>query len=161
MSNLMTEVLKADIGADIVHVPYKGTAPAVTDVIAGQIDMMIADYAAVAPQAKNGKLRMLAVAGSKRASVAPELPTVAEAGVKGYAVDAWFGIVTLAGVPKEIVAKLNGGIVGALKSPDVKQRFDALGYEAIGDTPEHFGATIKSDIDKFAKIIKAAGIKAE
>jgi len=161
MSNLMTEVLKADIGADIVHVPYKGTAPAVTDVIAGQIDMMIADYAAVAPQAKNGKLRMLAVAGSKRASVAPELPTVAEAGVKGYAVDAWFGIVTLAGVPREIVTRLNGGVVAALKSPDVKQRFDTLGYEAIGDTPEHFGATIKSDIDKFARIIKAAGIKAE
>ena len=161
MSNLMTEVFKADIGADIVHVPYKGTAPAVTDVIAGQIDMMIADYAAVASQAKIGKLRMLAVAGSKRAAVAPELPTVAEAGVKGYAVDAWFGIVTLAGVPREIVNKLNGGVVGALKSADVKQRFDTLGYEAIGDTPEHFGATIKSDIDKFAKIIKAAGIKAE
>jgi tripartite-type tricarboxylate transporter receptor subunit TctC len=161
MSNLMTEVLKADIGADIVHVPYKGTAPAVTDVIAGQIDMMIADYAAVAPQAKIGKLRMLAVAGSKRASVAPELPTVAEAGLKGYAVDAWFGIVTPAGAPREIVAKLNGGVVGALKSPDVKQRFESLGYEAIGDSQEHFGATIKSDIDKFAKIIKAAGIKAE
>jgi tripartite-type tricarboxylate transporter receptor subunit TctC len=161
MSNLMAEVLKADTGTDIVHVPYKGTAPAVTDVIAGQIDMMIADYAAVAPQAKNGKLRMLAVAGSKRAAVAPELPTVAEAGVKGYAVDAWFGVVTLAGVPRDIVIKLNNGILAGLKSPDVKQRFDALGYEAIGDSPEHFSATIKSDIDKFGRIIKSAGIKAE
>ncbi|MBC7779316.1 MAG: tripartite tricarboxylate transporter substrate binding protein [Proteobacteria bacterium] len=161
VSSLMTEILKSATGTDIVQVPYKGTAPAVTDVIAGQIDMMIADYAVVAPHAKNGKLRMLAVAGAKRSTVAPELPTVAESGVKGYAVDAWFGLVTPAGVPREIIDKLNSGVVAGLKSADVKQRFETLGYEAVGDTPEQFGATIKADIAKFAKVIKSAGIKAE
>ena len=161
ISHLAAELFKSMTGTDIVHVPYKGTAPAVTDVIAGQIDMMLADYAAVAPHAKAGKLRMLAVAGSKRSISAPELPTIAEAGVKGYAVDAWFGLVAPASVPKDIAAKINAATVNALKSADVKQRFGELGYEAIGDTPEQFGATIRSDIDKYVRVIKSAGIKAE
>jgi tripartite-type tricarboxylate transporter receptor subunit TctC len=161
MSHLAAELFKAATGADIVHVPYKGTAPAVTDMIAGQIDMMLADYAAVAPHANAGKLRLLAVAGSKRSAAAPELPTIAETGVKDYAVDAWFGIVAPAGVPKDIVAKLNAAIVNALKAPDVRQRFHDLGYEAIGDTPDKFAATIKADIDKFGRVIKSAGIKAD
>ena len=89
------------------------------------------------------------------------LPTIAESGVKGYAVDAWFGIVAPAGVPKELVAKLNAAIVNGLKSADVKQRFGDLGYEAIGDSPEQFAATIRADIEKFGRVIKAAGIKAD
>ena len=161
MSHLAAELFRAASGAEIVHVPYKGTAPSVTDMIAGQIDMMFADLAAVAPHAKAGKLRLLATAGSKRSAAAPELPTMAEAGVKGYAVDTWFGIVAPAATPKDIVAKLSTAIANALKAPDVKQRFDELGYEAIGDTPEAFGATIKSDIEKFSRLIKSAGIKAE
>ncbi len=161
MSHLAAELFRAASGADIVHVPYKGTAPSVTDMIAGQIDMMFADLAAVAQHAKAGKLRLLATAGSRRSNAAPQLPTMAEAGVKGYAVDTWFGIVTPIATPKDIVAKLNTAIVNALKAPDVKQRFDELGYEAIGDTPEQFGATIKSDIEKFSRLIKNAGIKAE
>ncbi len=161
MSHLAAELFRAASGADLVHVPYKGTAPAVTDVIAGQIDMMLADLAAVAPHEKAGKLRLLAAAGSKRTPAAPQLPTMEEAGVKGYAVDAWFGIVAPAGVSKDIVAKLNAAVVNGLKSPEVKQRFDQLGYEAIGNTPEQFGVTIRTDIDKFARVIKSAGIKAE
>jgi len=161
ISHLAAEIFKSMSGADIVHVPYKGTAPAVTDVIAGQIDMMFADYAAAAPHAKAGKLRMLAVAGAKRSVTAPELPTIAESGLKGYAVDAWFGLVAPAGVPKDIVARLNATTVTALKSADVKHRFAELGYEPIADTPEQFGATIKSDIDKYVRVIKQAGIKAE
>ncbi len=161
MSHLAAELFKAASGADIVHVPYKGTSPSVTDMIAGQIDMMFADLAAVAPHAKVGKLRLLATAGSKRSAAAPELPTMAQAGVKGYAVDAWFGIVAPVATPKDIVAKLNAAIVNALKAHDVKQRFEELGYEAIGDTPEQFGATIKADIEKFSRLIKNAGIKAE
>ena len=93
--------------------------------------------------------------------VAPKLPTIAESGVKGYAVDAWFGIVAPAGVPKELVAKLNAAIVNGLKSADVKQRFGDLGYEVIGDSPEQFAATIRADIEKFGRVIKAAGIKAD
>lgn len=161
ISHLAAELFKSMTGTDIVHVPYKGTAPAVTDVIAGQIDMMLADYAAVAPHAKVGKLRLLAVAGVKRMAAAPALPTIAESGVKGYAVDAWFGLVAPAGVPKEIAAKLSAATINALRSPDVKQRFGDLGYEGIGDTPEQFGATIKSDIDKYVRLIKKIGIKAE
>ena len=161
ISHLAAEIFKSMSGADIVHVPYKGTAPAVTDVIAGQIDMMFADYAAAAPHAKAGKLRMLAVAGAKRSASAPELPTIAESGLKGYAVDAWFGLVAPAGVPKDIVAKLNTTTVTALKSAEVKQRFAELGYEPIADTPEQFGATIKSDIEKYVRVIKQAGIKTE
>ena len=161
ISQLAAELFKSMTGTDIVHVPYKGTAPAVTDVIAGQIDMMLADYAAVAPHAKAGKLRLLAVAGVKRMAAAPELPTIAESGVKGYAVDAWFGLVAPAGVPKDIAAKLSAATVNALKSSDVKQRFGDLGYEIIGDTPEQFGATIKSDIEKYVRLIKKIGIKPE
>jgi tripartite-type tricarboxylate transporter receptor subunit TctC len=161
ISHLAAEIFKSMSGADIVHVPYKGTAPAVTDVIAGQIDMMFADYAAAAPHAKAGKLRMLAVAGAKRSATAPELPTISESGLKGYAVDAWFGLVAPAGVPKDIVARLNAASVNALKSAEVKQRFAELGYEPIADTPEQFGVTIKSDIDKYVRVIKQAGIKPE
>jgi tripartite-type tricarboxylate transporter receptor subunit TctC len=161
MSHLAAELLRAEGGANLIHVPYKGTAPAVTDTMAGQIDMMIADYAALAPFEKIGKLRLLAVAGSRRAAIAPNLPTVAESGVKGYAVDAWFGIIAPAGVPKDTVAKLNAAIVSGLKAPEVKQRFGELGYEPIGDSPEQFAATIRADIEKFGRIIRAAGIKAD
>ena len=161
VSHLAAELFKSMSGTDLVHVPYKGTAPAITDVIAGQIDMMFADYAAIAPHAKVGKLRMLAVAGGKRSGTAPELPTIGESGVKGYAVDAWFGLVAPPGVSKDIVARINTVTVNALKSADVKQRFGELGYEPIGDTPEQFGATIRSDIDKYVRIVRQAGIKAE
>lgn len=160
MSHLAAELFRAASGAEIVHVPYKGTAPSVTDMIAGQIDMMFADLAALAPHAKVGKLRLLATAGSRRSTAAPRLPTMAEAGVKGYAVDTWFGLVAPAAVPKDIVAKLNTAVVAGLKSRDVKQRFEDLGYEAIGGTPEEFGATIRADLEKFLRLIKNAGIKA-
>jgi len=161
VSHLAAELFKSMSGTDLVHVPYKGTAPAITDVIAGQIDMMFADYAAIAPHAKVGKLRMLAVAGGKRSGTAPELPTIGESGVKGYAVDAWFGLVAPPGMAKDIVARINTVTVNALKSADVRQRFGELGYEPIGDTPEQFGATIRSDIDKYVRVVRQAGIKAE
>ena len=161
VSHLAAELFKSMSGTDLVHVPYKGTAPAITDVIAGQIDMMFADYAAIAPHAKVGKLRMLAVAGGKRSATAPELPTIGESGVKGYAVDAWFGLVAPPGMAKDIVARINTVTVNALKSADVRQRFGELGYEPIGDTPEQFGATIRSDIDKYVRVVRQAGIKAE
>ncbi len=161
MSHLAAELLKVASGANLLHVPYKGTAPAVTDVMAGQIDMMIADYAAMAPYEKIGKLRLLAVAGSKRAAVAPQLPTIAESGVSGYALDAWFGIVAPAGVPKDVVSKLNAAIVNGLKAAEVRQRFHDLGYEIIGDSAEQFAATVRSDLEKLGRVIKSAGIKAD
>jgi tripartite-type tricarboxylate transporter receptor subunit TctC len=161
MSSLAAELINSTMGTQIVHVPYKGTAPSVTDMIAGQIDMMVADLSAVAPHAKSGKLRMIATAGSKRTRGAPELPTVAESGYPGYAVDAWFGVVAPAKTPADIVGKVSGAIVGAMKSADVRSRFEQLGYDPIGNSAAEFGATIRADIEKFAKIIKAAGIKAD
>ncbi len=161
MSHLSTELLKAVSGANLLHVPYKGAALVATDLIAGQIDMTINDYAALAPFERVGKLRLLAVAGSRRAVVAPQLPTMAEAGVAGYAVDTWFGIVAPAGVPKEIVAQINAAIVNGVRSADVRKRFADIGYETIGDTPAEFAATVRTDIEKFGRVIRAAGIKSE
>ncbi|HKU69751.1 MAG TPA: tripartite tricarboxylate transporter substrate binding protein [Burkholderiales bacterium] len=161
MSSLAAELIGSLGGFKMVHVPYKGTAPSVAAMVTGEIDLMVADYAAVAGNVKAGKLRMLATAGSKRTRAAPELPTVAESGLKGYAVDAWFGIVVPAKTPSDIVAKLSSGVMAAVKSSEVRGRFDQLGYDPIGDSSAEFSATIKSDIEKFAKIIKAAGIRIE
>jgi len=128
---------------------------------AGRLGVSCGDRVEDLPVCVVGKLRMLAVAGARRSASEPELPTIGESGVKGYAVDAWFGLVAPPGVPKDIVARINTVTVNALKSADVKQRFSELGYEPIGDTPEQFGATIKNDIDKYVRIVRQAGIKAE
>jgi len=144
-----------------VHVPYKGTAPALTDVVSGQIDMMLADLAVIKPHADAGKLRVIGVTGSKRSTAAKEVPTIAESGLPGYELSPWFGVVAPAGVPKEIVTRLNSAIGASLKSADMLQRLGALGYEPLGGTPEQFAATIRNDIAKYAKIVKAAGIKAD
>ncbi|MBI3042082.1 MAG: tripartite tricarboxylate transporter substrate binding protein [Betaproteobacteria bacterium] len=161
MSSLAAELFKSMSGTQIVNVPYKGTAPALTDVVSGQIDMMFADLSLIQNLARAGKLRIVAVTGSKRAPAARDVPTVSESGLKGYVIEPWFGVVAPAGVPREIVTRLNGVIAAALKAPDVTQRLDALGYEPIGGTPEQFAATIKADIARYARIVKAAGIKAE
>ena len=161
MSSLAAELINSTMGTQIVHVPYKGTAPSVTDMIAGQIDMMVADLSAVAPHVKSGKLRMIATAGSKRTRGAPELPTVAESGYPGYAIDAWFGIIAPAKTPQDIVAKVSAAVVNVMKMSDVRNRFEQLGYDPIGDSAAEFGATIRADIEKFARVIKAAGIKAD
>lgn len=161
MSSLAAELITATGGGKMTHVPYKGTAPSVAGMVTGEIDLMVADLSAVAGHAKAGKLKILATAGSKRTKAAPQLPTVAESGLKGYAVDAWFGLVVPAKTPQDIVAKLAGGVQAAVKSQDVRDRFEKLGYDPIGNSPAEFAQTIKADIAKFAKIIKAAGIRIE
>lgn len=161
MSSLAAELFKSMSNTDIVHVPYKGTAPALTDVVAGQIDMMFADVAVVQPQSSVGKLKMLGVTSSKRLASLPDLPAITESGLKGYAIEPWFGIVGPAHMPREVVAKLNGAIAGLLKSPDVAQRFGALHYEPVGGAPERFAATVRADIAHYAKIVKSAGITPE
>jgi tripartite-type tricarboxylate transporter receptor subunit TctC len=158
MSALAAELLKSLAGAQIVHVPYKGTAPALTEVASGQVDMMLADLSLVQRFAEIGKLRMIAVTGSRRSGAAPSVPTMTESGLKGYVIEPWFGVVGPAGIPRDIVEKLNAAIVGALKSPDVMQRLNALGYEPLPGTPEQFAATLKSDIQLYADIVKRAGI---
>ena len=159
MSNLATELLKTMTGIDILHVPYKGVAPILTALVSGEIDMAFGDLSVLAPYAKMGKLRLLATSGSRRAPAAPQLPTMAEAGIEGYAVDIWYAIVAPAGTPRDIIDKLNLAIGNALNAADVQQRFDQLGYTAIGGTPEQLGATIRSEIEKFGRIIKNANIR--
>jgi tripartite-type tricarboxylate transporter receptor subunit TctC len=161
MSSLAAELFKSLSKTQIVHVPYKGTAPALSDVISGQIDLMFADLALVKPHAERGRLRAIGVTGPRRSPSARDLPTIAESGLPGYDIEPWFGVVTAEGVPRAVVARINAGIAAALKSPDVLQRLAALGYEPLGGTPEQFAATIKSDLAKYAAVVKAAGIKAE
>jgi tripartite-type tricarboxylate transporter receptor subunit TctC len=161
MSSLAAELFKHMAKVDIVHVPYKGTAPALTDVITGQIEIMFADLGIAQQHAKAGRLRLLGISTPKRSRAASQLPTIAEAGLPGYEVSPWFGLVGPAGTPRDVVVKVNAIVAAGLKSPDVLQRLNILGYEPLGDTPEHFAGTIKSDIAKYAKIVHAAGIKIE
>lgn len=161
ISSLAAELFKSMSKTDVVHVPYKGTAPALTDVVAGQIDMMFADLAVMQPHATAGKLRIIAGTGAKRPISAPQLPTIAESGLPGYDVAPWFGVAGPSGIPRDIIVRLNGTIAAALKSPEVLQRLNTLGYEPIGGSVEQFAATIRSDVVKYGKVIRAAGIKAD
>lgn len=158
MSALAAELFKSLSGAEIVHVPYKGTAPALTEVAGGQVDMMLADLSLVQRFAGAGKLRMIAVTGARRSGAAPRVPTMTESGLKGYVIEPWFGVAGPAGIPRDIVDKLNAAIAGSLKSADVMQRLSALGYEPLPGSPEQFAATLKSDIQLYAGIVKRAGI---
>jgi tripartite-type tricarboxylate transporter receptor subunit TctC len=161
MSSLAAELFKHMSKTDILHVPYKGTAPALTDVVGGQIEMMFADFGIAQTHAKAGRLRLLGISTAKRSRAAPQLPTIAEAALPGYEVSPWFGLVGPAGIPREVVARISSIVAATLKSQEVLQRFDTLGYEPIADSPEHFATTIKSDIVKYQKIVHAAGIKIE
>lgn len=158
-SHVAAELFSAATGASMVHVPYKGTGPALTAVVAGEIDLMFADLIPALPHAKNGRLRLLATIGSKRPSAAPELPTLTEAGVKMHPMDGRYGIVAPAGTPREIIAKLHAAIIGALKTPEVQQRFAQIGFDVLGDTPEQFAATLKLESELIGPIIRKAGIK--
>lgn len=159
ISNLAGELLKSMTGADILQVPYKGQVPILTAIASGQIDMAFTDLGATAPYAKAGKLRLLATTGSTRLAAAPQLPTMAEAGIPGYAVDIWYAIMAPAATPRDIVDKLNSAIAALLNAADVRQRFDQLGYAGIGGTPEQFSATIREEIEKYGRIIKSANIQ--
>jgi tripartite-type tricarboxylate transporter receptor subunit TctC len=123
--------------------------------------MMLADLALIKPHADSGRLRVIGVTGRKRSSAAKDIPTIAESGLPGYELSPWFGVVAPAGVPKEVVTRLNAAIGGSLKSTDMLQRLGALGYEPLGGTAEQFAATIKADIVKYARIVKDAGIKVD
>lgn len=158
-SHLATELYRFAAGIDLLHVPYKGTAPALTDTIAGQVDLMIADLASVMPHEKTGRLRLLAVTGPRRSPAAPHLPTMAESGVPDYSIEGWYGVVAPAGLPRELVMRLNEVIVAGLKAADTQQRFDQLGYETVANTPDQFLSIIRADTAKFARLVKAAGIK--
>ena len=158
-SHIAAELLGQAIGASLVHVPYKGTGPSLAAVVAGEIDMMVADLIPSLPHAKSGRLRLLGTVGSKRTAAAPDLPTMAEAGVKMHPVDGRYGIVAPAGTSREIVARLHTAIVTVLKTPDVQQRFSQLGFDIVGDAPDQFAATLKREGEVAADVIRKAGIK--
>jgi tripartite-type tricarboxylate transporter receptor subunit TctC len=160
-NHLSMELFKAMTRTDIVHVPYKGSAPAVTDLLAGQVGILFDNTPNVLPQIRAGKLRALGVTTSKRSSFTPELPTVAESGVSGYEVTAWFGVVAPANTPRDIVAKLNAEVNRVLALPETKDRFQNAGVEATGGSPEDFARFIRGEVDKWGKVVRDANIRAD
>jgi len=160
-ANLTLEAFKLATGTDIVHIPYKGTAPGVIDTIAGRISLTACAIVSGLDYARQGKLRALATVGARRAGAAPELPTVAEAGVPGYAVDVWYAMFAPAAVPAPVLAKLNGEIIKVLYTPDMKARLAAIGLEPAAEPLAATNAYIKSEVAKWMKVVTAAKITAE
>ena len=158
MSHLATEILKASAKIDMTNVSYKGTAPAIIELLGGHVDLMIADLAVVMPHSASGRLRVLAVTSETRTALAPKLPTIAESGLPGYIIVNWRGMLAPGTTPREVVAKLNAEIVKAVKSADLRESLVNEGYEPIGDTPDQFASLIKAEVSRYAKAIKAAGI---
>ncbi|MGH8431913.1 MAG: tripartite tricarboxylate transporter substrate binding protein [Solimonas sp.] len=160
-AHLAAEKLKLQAGVDIVGVPYKGAAPAVTDLLGGHLSMMFTVIPATLPHVQSGKLRLLAVATDKRFPMFPDVPTVAESGLPGFESSIWYGLVAPAKVSDQIVHKLNSEIVAILNEPDVRKRMGAQGVVPIGNSPSTFAATIKADIAQYAELIRSARIRAD
>ena len=155
------ELFNSMAGIKVVHVAYKGEAPALTDIMGGHLHMMFSNMSACLPHIKAGKVRGLAVSSLERVAAAPDIPTVAESGVPGFEAETWFGLLAPVGTPPEIVKRLNADVLKALTKPDVKEKLASLGLTIAGSTPERFSAYIKSEYAKWAKVIKDAGIKME
>ncbi len=159
MPHLAGELLKINAKIDIVHVPYRGAAPAVNDLLGGQVQMVFLDTPVLLPHIKSGKLRALAVAAKARAPSVPEVPTMGELGLASVDAENWYGMVGPANLPKEIVDKLNKVTADALKHPEVIAKLAPQGAKLVGDKPEEFAAYIKSEIAKWAKVVEASGAK--
>jgi len=160
-AHLAAELFSNMAGVKMTHVPYKGGGPAVIALIGGQCSVGFATTPSVINHVKSGKLRGLAVTTAQRSPSTPDLPTISEAGVAGYEAGTWYGLLVPAGTAKEIVARLHAESVKLLKLPEVKERLDATGFEPIGSTPEQFAAYIRSEIEKWAKVVKASGARAD
>jgi tripartite-type tricarboxylate transporter receptor subunit TctC len=159
--HLATELMKAMAHIDAVHVPYKGATPAIADLIGGHIDFYIGGISGLIPHVRSGKLRALAVTGAKRSSELPDVPTIAEAALPGYDISTWFGVVAPARTPADIVARLNVALVKIVNEQEMRTYLAAQGLEPATSTPDELARLIRDEIPKFAKIVKAAGIKAE
>ena len=160
-NHLSMEKFKQMAGVDITHIPYKGSGPAVTDLIGGQVGLMFDNIPNVIQHIKAGKLKALAVTSAKRSPHAPDVPTVAEAGVPGYEVSVWFGIAAPGGTPAAIIDKLNTEIVKTLNLPEVKEKFFAQGVDVVGSTPAQFATHLKEQSALWAKVVKDAGVTPE
>ena len=159
--HLATELFKTLAGVNIVHVPYKTVAAAITDLIAGQVQVMFTVGPAGLPQIRAGRIRGLAVSTAKRSAFAPELPTVAEAGLAGFDVFGWNGLLAPAGTPRAVIAKLHDEITRALRIPEVRQRIASFGFEPVGNSPEEFGEFVKTEIAQWAKVAKESGARVD
>ncbi|HTD90776.1 MAG TPA: tripartite tricarboxylate transporter substrate binding protein [Burkholderiales bacterium] len=159
--HLAGELFKTQAGLDILFVPYKGNGPATNDVIAGQVEIMFNTLALVTPLVKAGRLRALATAGEKRSELMPELPTISEAGLKGFSCSGWYGLLVPAGTPRGVVATLNHALNGVLRDADMQSRMRAMGNEVAPGTPEAFDAFVRAEIPKWGDIARRAGIKQE
>jgi tripartite-type tricarboxylate transporter receptor subunit TctC len=158
--HLAGELLKLRTGTDIVHVPYKGTAPSLTSLVAGEVDMSFANIPAILQHVKGGRLRPLASTGTKRAELMPDVPTMKEAGVD-VEVTVWYAVLAPAATPREIVGTLANAIMKAARSPDIRQRLLDQGAEPVGSTPEEFDRVLRAEVAKWQEVIGAAGIRAD
>ncbi len=158
--HLTGELFKLQTKTDVLHIPYKGSAPALTALMAGEVDMVFINVPAILSHVKSGRLRPLAAAGAKRSEIMPEVPTLRESGVD-LVMALWYGVLAPAGTPKDIVAKLAAAINKAAFAPDIKQRLLDQGAEPVGSTPEQFGAMLRDEVPRWAEVVRAAGIKPE
>jgi tripartite-type tricarboxylate transporter receptor subunit TctC len=159
MPHLAMESFRIAAGISILHVPYKGAAPAVADLLGGHVHATILDVPVLLPHAKAGKVRALAIATGKRSAALPQVPTMAEAGFPSVSADNWYGIIVAAATPKDILSKLHASLASALQAPETKQRMEAQGANALSSSPEELAAYMRNETNKWGKIIKTAGIK--
>ena len=160
-SHLGVELFQLRSGVTLMHIPYKGTGPGMSALMSGELQVLMAGLATVLPQAKSGKIKVLAVSGSQRSRMAPEVQTVAEAGVPGYEFNVWYGMMAPGGTPRPIVTKLATEIARLLKAPVILERFAVAGLEPISNTPDEFTALLKREIPEWNKVAKAANIRVE
>jgi tripartite-type tricarboxylate transporter receptor subunit TctC len=160
-SNLMGEMLKSMAKIDLVHVPYKGLAPVISDMLGGQINMSFGSYSTVSPHLKSARLRGLAVTSVKRSAYTPDMPSIAESGYPGYEADPWWGITVPAGTARALIARLNRDIVRVLQAPDVMDKLQGAGIEIVTSTPERFAAYFASEVVRWGKVVREAGVKAD
>lgn len=159
--HLSAELFKAMTGVDMLHIPYKGSAPAVADLMAGQVQLMFDNLPSSIQQVRAGKLRAIAVTSLRRSPVLPDVPTIAESGLPGYEASSWFGMHAPAKTSKDIVNKLHATVAKALRTPEMIERFTSLGADPVGNTPEQFTEFVRDEIVKWAKVVKASGAKVE
>ena len=155
------EMFKHMLNLDIAHVPYKGSAPALTDLIGGQVQLMFDNIPSAITQIRGGKLRALATTGPKRSATLPDLPTMIESGLPGYESTAWIGLAMPAGTPKEIIARMNAEGQKATKSPDFIKRMNDLGYDIVGGTAEQMSSMIQDEVRRWGPVVKASGAKVD